>query len=1124
MTEAGIEECKTKLKVMQEALCEIEDKLAKIMPRLNSKTAVFSELGKAYLRIGTAFNFKPVYDGVLLYENALLVLSSVNNLGKHVSETIKFPSFTERIATEITDLKKKVTDLYTRIKSQTYKTFKKYKRACIDYEKATKNVGDLATLKEKGAVDPLLKFVVSAQENNLEKVKAAKKEEENAEKELIMRKNVVDSHIELCNQEMEYCQTLFEGTVEGIIGKVKDQVLNCSLEFDKAFLDKLGSTILKTTEQLNEGKDLYKQTIIKEKSELACKWLWEDEPVDKNMNEEDLMKLLNRFCEATTESSKGIKEINKSLLSVLEEVVVAEENASKALEKHIDIVKGNTKEGAVMHEIANAMEKHRVSQKTMHKKYCQYIQSIALPKVRKILVGLETKEKAWMSITQRIRKNLQDLLNDVLVAKSQVERDKISLKEVKGLILKAGDDPKVLEKLLQQQVSLQDQSYDQSAFIDETRNKFTKTFEQSLYEIRANLKVSKEGDTQAQIALSDCLSGFLSYFVNYLGQYALNENNFRKIISEIQIHKKFNEPLELFPEMESKKEIPLSPATPVKETISLEGSPQSEIKRNRKAIQRTPEVEPRIDRVEIKDEINIPQPTYETQMFKKFGVAEEEIESYNCAFSWKILLQGRLYVTKTALCFYSPFNNATLFGGSTKIVIPLAEVVEVRKRHNVVIFDNSISVHTANAEFFFTSFLHRDDAYNLVKKCIDELGQKEVVRKLSRNTSLFADKPNNTIYSEFMEKVKVIEDERFKQASEVEGFKFFDEKHKIFEQEYECPIQVLFPTQCVNTNKAWKKIAEIGDNYDYVFDKEPVIPSIFTSYKEVLGVHLKACGMENNDYTTVLEKYRALPLSSVSSHKYQHSIKQSVPLPFIPNKCSVSEQSKYFYISPNTAIIEGTFSTSGVPYCDYFRTHTQTVFKQAINVDENSEVKYRTKMTVHFYVEFVKKTMFQGKIEKESKDQTTDLFIHKVQPFLAEYVKEENIKVQRLVESMGSNNALVLHTPPLPRSVVGSLILNDLRKKAHIAGTCNKIMENQRKMLFIQVTFGGVFIILLLFILRSMTAKHNQCMSSYVAYKMQIRLYIDITFYILLQISYCLCANWSLEQERQYYRQFQQSC
>ena len=102
---------------------------------------------------------------------------------------------------------------------------------------------------------------------------------------------------------------------------------------------------------------------------------------------------------------------------------------------------------------------------------------------------------------------------------------------------------------------------------------------------------------------------------------------------------------------------------------------------------------------------------------KFFGLLDGEtcLESYACAISMKILIQGRLYVTNKRLCFHSYFNDKTIFGKETKILIPLANISRVEKKTNVMVFDNSISIFTKeNREIFITSFMARDQAYDLI--------------------------------------------------------------------------------------------------------------------------------------------------------------------------------------------------------------------------------------------------------------------------------------------------------------------------------------------------------------------------------------------------------------------------
>jgi sterol 3beta-glucosyltransferase len=46
----------------------------------------------------------------------------------------------------------------------------------------------------------------------------------------------------------------------------------------------------------------------------------------------------------------------------------------------------------------------------------------------------------------------------------------------------------------------------------------------------------------------------------------------------------------------------------------------------------------------------------------RFGIDDNVVDDYTCAYFQKILLQGRMYITNKHICFYSPFNSNTIFG------------------------------------------------------------------------------------------------------------------------------------------------------------------------------------------------------------------------------------------------------------------------------------------------------------------------------------------------------------------------------------------------------------------------------------------------------------------------------
>jgi hypothetical protein len=112
---------------------------------------------------------------------------------------------------------------------------------------------------------------------------------------------------------------------------------------------------------------------------------------------------------------------------------------------------------------------------------------------------------------------------------------------------------------------------------------------------------------------------------------------------------------------------------------------------------------------------NSPNSKFIKEKFHGLLDGEKVVETFSCAISLKILIQGRLYVTNKRFCFHSYFNDKTIFGKETKIAIPVSNIARVEKKTNVLVFDNSISIFTKEEkEIFFTSFMFRDQAHEIM--------------------------------------------------------------------------------------------------------------------------------------------------------------------------------------------------------------------------------------------------------------------------------------------------------------------------------------------------------------------------------------------------------------------------
>uniref|UniRef100_A0A7N0V7A5 VASt domain-containing protein n=2 Tax=Kalanchoe fedtschenkoi TaxID=63787 RepID=A0A7N0V7A5_KALFE len=85
------------------------------------------------------------------------------------------------------------------------------------------------------------------------------------------------------------------------------------------------------------------------------------------------------------------------------------------------------------------------------------------------------------------------------------------------------------------------------------------------------------------------------------------------------------------------------------------------------------------------------------------------IQDFNCALQESFLIQGHLYVFHRYICFYS-----NIFGFETKKTISLEEITCIRRAKAAGIFPTAIEIDTGDRKLFFTSFLSRDEAFNLL--------------------------------------------------------------------------------------------------------------------------------------------------------------------------------------------------------------------------------------------------------------------------------------------------------------------------------------------------------------------------------------------------------------------------
>jgi hypothetical protein len=126
----------------------------------------------------------------------------------------------------------------------------------------------------------------------------------------------------------------------------------------------------------------------------------------------------------------------------------------------------------------------------------------------------------------------------------------------------------------------------------------------------------------------------------------------------------------------------------------------------KKAVEEAKEIKE--EEEEEKDEENNSS-AYQTRF--KLANTEILIADFNCALEKKILLQGKLYISKNFVCFY-----ANIFGSETNLVIPSSDITGIQKINTAIIIPNAIKIFTTYNTYIFRSFLSRDKAFQLVNQ------------------------------------------------------------------------------------------------------------------------------------------------------------------------------------------------------------------------------------------------------------------------------------------------------------------------------------------------------------------------------------------------------------------------
>ena len=308
---------------------------------------------------------------------------------------------------------------------------------------------------------------------------------------------------------------------------------------------------------------------------------------------------------------------------------------------------------------------------------------------------------------------------------------------------------------------------------------------------------------------------------------------------------------------------------------------------------------------------------------------EPVIESFLCAYLDGILLQGKMYITASYLAFYSHFNSSTILGNVTVLRIPIFSILSLSKEKSAFIFDNSINLKTSEKDFFFTSFISRDQAFQILTR----------VMHLQHKRTLRTQNPVHVFIETRKPRINISKALKISPDPIIKMFPDSNFSVDVFEPEVEflTSIDKVYQGLYSDTSKFYFEYLGIaGDTIEEITPWSSNPPDYFL-------------GVEGNNW----------PLSATRVIKIRHKLKERLPL--MPTHCLLIENQTIYFVNKNKFVIEVEFQVDA-PYGEYFLTYVRWSFEGA----------EKTKLRVQFGIVFSSYTIFKGKIIKEGTKETVE--------------------------------------------------------------------------------------------------------------------------------------------------------
>lgn len=365
---------------------------------------------------------------------------------------------------------------------------------------------------------------------------------------------------------------------------------------------------------------------------------------------------------------------------------------------------------------------------------------------------------------------------------------------------------------------------------------------------------------------------------------------------------------------------------------------------------------------------------------EKFDLPDSEqlIASFSAALLRHILLQGRLYITTSAICFY-----ARIFGKVTKECISFVNIAHVKKRRGGFVA-NAIKIYFPDdtvPPVIFASLNHREKAFNMIQDRLHELNPAAEKKDdddgscaSAGNDREDSDERSADEHDPFNENgVHCTQNGNPAPVSSNHHLENFSRNTCMDKRVTDTkPLENINDEDSPECKLVWRTPDDIvGRVSAYSFDKkdERARGVLDAPVREVFNLlyisdWLKEYHEAVNNREVYIADWRRGDDGSVTR---EVNFRRPLGYKLGPKETRVREIQRYFFTESDGVVVEIQGENLDVPYGSYFIVES---FFEMEPLNEGLQTQLVASVSVHF----LKSTMLQGKIESGALDETKKAF------------------------------------------------------------------------------------------------------------------------------------------------------